>query len=151
MATFSKVNDFVENLCEVIDVDTDVWKIDLTSDDPTAGTDVTADGNGILGNIVPISYTNYTDDLAVDRVLTAGTLTHAQTAGTFKWDYGADIVITASGGAIASWQYFAIWDQTVASPVDPLFGYWDHGSAIVLATGETATIAFHSSGIFTLT
>lgn len=150
MATFSKVNDFVENLCQVIDVDTDVWKIDLCSTAPTAGTDVTADGNGILGNIAPITYTNYSDDLSVDRTLTAGTLTHVQASGTFTWDYGADIVITASGGALATWQYLAIWDDTVTSPVDPLFGYWDHGSAIVLASTETATVAFNASGIFTL-
>jgi len=150
MATFAKVNDFVENLCQVIDLDGDVWKMDLTSTAPTAGTDATADGNGILANITPITYTNYSDDLAVDRILTAGSLTHAQTAGTFTWDYGADIVITASGGALASFQYIALWDDTVVSPVDPLFGYWDHGSAIVLASAETATLAFNASGIFTL-
>jgi hypothetical protein len=151
MATFTKVNDFVLNLCETIDLDDDVWKIDLTSTDPTAGTDVTSDGNGILTSIAPITYTNYSDDLAVDRILTSGTLAHTQTAGTLTFDYGADIVITASGGALASWQYLALWDDTPTSPADPLLGFWDHGSAIVVAQNETATIAFHGSGIFTLT
>jgi hypothetical protein len=151
MATFSKVNDFVLNLCEVVDLDGDAWKFDLTSTAPTAGTDVTADGNGIQANITPISYTNYTDDLTADRTLTSGTLTHTQTSGTTTFDYGADIVITASGGAIASWQYIVLWDDTPVSPVDPVSNYWDHGSAIVLATSETATLAFNASGIWTLT
>lgn len=150
MATFVKPNDFTTNLAQDILIDTDVWKLDLTSTNPTAGTDASADGNGILANITPISYTNYSDDLSVDRILTAGTLTHVGSGGTFTWDYGADIVITASGGALASWQYFVMWDDTVASPVDPLFGWWDHGSAIVLASTETATVAFNASGIFTL-
>ncbi len=150
MATYVKVNDFVENLCQVIDLDGDALKFDLTSTAPTAGTDATADGNGILANITPISYTNYTDDLTVDRVFTAGTLTHTQTAGTFTLDYGADIVITASGGALASFQYIVPWDDTPTSPVDPLINYWDHGSAIVLAATDTATLQFNASGWFTL-
>lgn len=150
MATFTKVNDFVLNLCEVIDLDGDTWKFDLTSTAPTAGTDATADGNGVLANITPISYTNYTDDLTADRTFTAGTLTHTQSSGTFTFDYGADIVITASGGAIADWQYIVMWDDTPTSPADPLLGYWDHGSAISLASGDSATLQFNASGIFTL-
>ena len=150
MATFNKVNDFVQNLCEVIDVDGDTWKFDLTSTAPTAGTDVTADGNGILANVTPISYTNYTDDLTADRTFTAGTLTHAQTAGTFTFDYGSDIIITASGGSLASWQYIVVWDDTPTSPVDPVSHYWDHGSAIALGNGDSATLQINASGMWTL-
>lgn len=151
MATFNKVNDFVLNLAQVIDIDGDVWKFDLTSTSPTAGTNAAADGNGVLANITPIAYTNYTDDLTVDRVLTAASLTHTQTAGTFTFDFTSDIVITASGGSLASFQYIVPWDDTPTSPADPLLGYWDHGSAIALANGESATLAFNASGIFTLT
>jgi hypothetical protein len=151
MATFTTVNDFVLNLCEVIDIDGDAWHISLSTTDPTSGTDVTADGNGVFANIADISYTNYSDDLSADRILTAGTLTLVQAAGTFTWDYGADVVITASGGALATWQYLSLWDNTPTSPADPMCTYWDHGSAIVLATSETATVAFNASGIFTLT
>ena len=151
MATFNKVNDFVGNLAEVIDVDDDTWLFDLTSTAPTAGTDVTADGNGVVGNISPITYTNYTDDLTVDRTFTSGTLTHTQTGGTFTLDYGADIVITASGGALASWQYIVMWDTTPTSPADPVSHYWDHGSSISLGNGDSATLQFNASGIWTLT
>lgn len=149
MATYTKTNDGLLNMLEVIDLDGDAWTFSLTSTAPTAGTDVTADGNGVLANVTPISYTNYSDDLAVDRVLTSGTLTHTQTGGTVTFDYGADVVITASGGALASWQYIPLWSDTPTSPADPVIGFWDHGSAIVLASNETATIALNASGIFT--
>lgn len=151
MATFTKVNDFVTNLAEVIDLDGDTLKFDLTSTDPAAGTDATADGNGILANIAPISYTNYTDDLTVDRTFTAGSLTHAGSAGTFTLDFTSDIVITASGGSLASFRYIVPWSDTPTSPADPLINVWDHGSSITLASGDSATLQFNASGWLTLT
>ena len=150
MATASKINDFLLNLAEVIDLDGDAWHISLSNTAPASETpNPTADGNGVLANVTEISYTNYSDDLAVDRVLTAATLTHTQTSGTLTFDYGADIVITASGGTLATWRYLYIWDTTPTSPADPLLGVWDHGSAISQSTGQTATIQFNASGIFT--
>lgn len=151
MATFTKVNDWVINLVENVDMASDAFNFDLSNTVPTAGTNVQTDTQGIQANITPISYTNYTDDLTADRVLTAGTVSASGTGGTYTFDYGADIVITASGGALASFQYIILYDDTVAVPVDPLIGWWDHGSAITLAITETATIAFNASGIFTLT
>ncbi len=151
MATFVTINDFALNLCQDILIDTDVWKYDLTLTAPTAGTDATADGNGILANITPITYTNHADDLAVDFILTAANLTHVQAAGVFTWDFNIDIVITATGGAMNGWRYFALWDDTTAAPVDPLMGYWDHGSTITLAENDTATVAMNAAGIMTVT
>lgn len=151
MATFTKVNDFVLNLCEAIDIDGDTLQLAFSNTAPASeSSNPTADGNGILGNVTQVAYTNWTDDLTVDRVLTSGTTTHTQTSGTFTLDYGADIVITASGGAIATWQRIYLFDQTVASPVDPLICMWDHGSGIALGDGDSATLQFNASGIFTL-
>lgn len=151
MATFTKVNDFVLNLCEAIDIDGDTLQLAFSNTAPgSESSNPTADTNGILGNVTQIAYTNWTDDLSTDRVLTSGTTTHAQSSGTFTLDYGADIVITASGGAIANWRYIYLFDQTVASPVDPLICVWDHGSAIALGSGDSATLQFNASGIFTL-
>ncbi len=151
MATGSKINDFGLNLAEVIDLDGDAWHITLSNTAPSGESpDPTTDGNGILANVTEISFTNYSDDLSVDRILTSGNLTHAQSSGTLTFDYTADIVITASGGSLADWRYFYIWDTTPTSPADPLLGVWDHASTISLASTETATVAFNGSGIFTL-
>lgn len=151
MATFTKVNDFVLNLCEAIDIDGDTLQLAFSNTAPASeSSNPTADSNGVLANVTQISYTNWTDDLTADRVLTSGTTTHTQTSGTFTLDYGADIVITASGGAIATWRYIYLFDQTVASPTDPLICVWDHGSGISLGDADSATLQFNASGIFTL-
>ena len=150
MATGSKIQDFMLNLEEVIDHVGDAWHISLSNTAPGSETsNPISDGNGVLANVTEIAYTNYSDDLSVARVLTAGTLTHTQSSGTLTFDYGADIIITASGGALADWQYLYIWDNTPTSPADPLLGVWDHASTISLASTNTATIAFNASGIFT--
>lgn len=151
MATFNKINDAVLNLLEVVDIDGDTLRLAFSNTAPASETpNPASDENGVLANVTQVAYTNWTDDLTTDRVLTAGSLTHAQTAGTFTLDYTADIVITASGGAIASWQYIYLLSDTPTSPADPLINYWDHGSAIALGDGDSATLQFNASGIFTL-
>ena len=87
MATFTKINDFVLNLAEVIDIDGDALKLAFTNTAPASeSSNPTADTNGVLANITEIAYTNYSDDLTADRVLTSGTTTHTQTSGTFTLD-----------------------------------------------------------------
>ena len=58
MASFTKVNDFVVNLANAMDMNADTFKVALSNTNPTSGTDATADGNGVLANITEISYTN---------------------------------------------------------------------------------------------
>lgn len=152
MATFNKINDFVQNLHEVIDINNDTLRLAFSNTAPASETtNPTTDGNGILANVTQISYANWTDDLAVDRVLTAGNVSSGQTGGTYTLDYTADIVITASGGAIAAWRYIYLLDDTPTAPADPLICYWDNGSAINLNNGDSATLSFNASGIYTMT
>ena len=151
MATFGKINDWVLNLHKGVDFDTDTLKLAFSNTAPASETtNPTSDGNGVLANVTQISYTNWTDDLTTDRTLTGANVSISQTSGTFTLDYTADITITASGGSIASWRYFYLYDDTPISPADPLICYWDHGAAISLASGDSATIAFNASGIYTL-
>ena len=142
MASFTKVNDFVVNLANAMDLDSDTLTVALTNTDPTSGTDVTADGNGVLANITEISYTNLSGrDLA--------NVTSTQTSGTYKLS-ADDKVLTASGGSVAPFRYVVIYNDTVTSPADPVIGYYDYGSSLTLNDGDTFTIDIGTNGILTL-
>lgn len=149
MATFTKVPDFLEGPYEgEHNLASDTLQIALSNTAPSAETnDPTLSGNGILANVTQISYTNYTDDMAVDRVLEG--VTSDESGGTYTLDAN-DIVITASGGALATFRYVYLFNQTSTTPDDQLIGFWDHGSAIDLADGDSATITWNASGIFTV-
>ena len=150
MATFTKVNDWILNLSNSeADMNFDTLQFKLTNTAIASEVPIpTSDTNGIAANGTDIAYTNYTDDMTVDRVLE--TITSTQTAGVYTLD-ADDIVITASGGALATFQFLYLFNQTVATPVDPIMGIWDHGTTIDLADGESATITWNASGIYTIT
>ena len=143
MATFTKVNDFVVNLANAMDLDSDTLAVALSNTDPTTGTDATADGNGILANITEIAYTNLSS-----RTLT--NVTSTQTSGTFKLA-ADDLTLTASGGTVADFRYVILYNDTPTDPEDPIIGYYDYTSSITLNDGDTFTIDFGTNGILTLT
>jgi len=143
MASFTKVNDFVVNLANAMDLDSDTLKVALTNTDPTSGTNVASDGNGVLANISEISYTNLSD-----RTLT--NVTSTQTSGTYKLS-ADDLTLTASGGSIAAFRYIVVYNDTPTSPADPVIGYYDYGASLTLNDGDTFTIDIGSNGILTLT
>jgi hypothetical protein len=72
----------------------------------------------------------------------------SSSAGTFTLT-GTDIVFTASGGSIGPFRYAILYNDTPVSPADPLIGYWDYGSSVTLASGETFTVDFGAS-LFTI-
>ena len=143
MASFTKVNDFVVNLANAMDLDSDTLIVALSDTDPTAGTNVVSDGNGILANISQISYTNLSSR-------TLANVTSTQTSGTYKLS-ADDLTLTASGGSVAAFRYIVIYDDTVTSPADPVIGYYDYGTSLTLNDGDTFTIDIGANGILTLT
>lgn len=149
MATFTKIADFVEDIAEKVhNLGSDTLKIALSNTAPgSESSNPTSTGNGVLANVTQISYTNYTDDMAVDRTLES--VTSVESGGTYTLD-ASDIVITASGGAIADFRYIYIYNDTPTSPADPLIGVLDHGSTISLGDGDSATLAWNASGIITI-
>lgn len=148
MATYTKIPDWLDNLADVADMNGDTFKIALSNTAPgSEASNPTSDGNGVLANVTQISYTNYSDDMTVDRTLEG--VTSSQTGGTYKFDAN-DIVITASGGALATFRYIYVYDDTPTSPADPLVCVIDNGSGITLASGESVTIAWNASGIYTI-
>lgn len=137
MATFSKFNAFVEYLAEAgANLGSDSLKVMLSNVAPVASNSVKAD-------LTEISAANgYTAGG------TAATISSSsQTSGTYTLVL-ADVVFTASGGSIGPFRYATLYDDTHAS--DILIGFWDYGSSITLASGESFTWDASPSGLLTL-
>ena len=151
MATFTKVADFIESAMEGEFILGTAGSLEIALSNTAPGgeaSDPTATGNGILANVTQIAYTNYTDDMAVDRVLEG--ITSVESGGVYTLDAN-DIVITAAIGTLPTFQYIYVFDQVSTTPDDSLIAVWDHGSGISLALGESATIAWNAAGLFTIT
>lgn len=143
MASFTKVNDFVVNLANAMDLDSDTLKVALSNTDPTSGTNIAADGNGVLANCTEISYTNLSSR-------TLANVTSTQTSGTYKLS-ADDLTLTASGGTVAAFRYIVVYNDTPTSPADPVIGYYDYGASLTLNDGDTFTVDIGTNGILTLT
>jgi hypothetical protein len=140
MATFNKFNKFVEDLAfgvhNFTSDSTCTITIALTAVAPIAT-------NSVLANLTQISYTNISD-----RVVTVAASGH--TTGTYKLTL-TDKTLTASGNT-AAFRYVVLYNDDPTSPADPLIGYYDYGSSISLANGETFTVDFDGdNGVLTLT
>lgn len=133
MAAFNKINSFVEDLSEgVHNLGSGALTVALT-----AAANAPVATNTVLANLTQISYTNCST-----RVIT--TTSSAQTSGTYKLVL-ADLVLTASGGTVGPFRYVVIYNDTPTSPADPLIGWYDYGSDVTLADGETFTIDFDAT------
>ena len=144
MASFNKVNDFVVNAVHNMDLESDQLAVALTNTAPgSESSNPTADGNGIVGNLTQISYTNCSS-----RNLT--TSSSSQSSGVYKLVV-ADLTLTASG-TVGPFRYIYIFDDTVSSPADPIIGYYDYGTSLTLNNGDTFTLDFSpSNGVIQLT
>ena len=136
MAAFNKFNAFAENVAEgVHNLGSNQLRIALTNTAPVAG-------NSVLADLTEITYTN----LSARNVTTSSS---AQTGGVYKLTC-ADLVLTASGGSVGPFRYVVLYNDTAAG--DPLIGWFDYGSSITLASGETLTVDFDQvNGVVTLT
>ncbi len=140
MASYNKFQQFSEDLAhKVHNLSADTLKVMLTNTAPVATNSVKADlteisaGNGYTagGTAATISDSN-------------------QTSGTYKLTL-ADVTFTATGGSIAAARYAVLYNDTPTSPADPLIAWWDYGSSITLAAGESLVVDFSAaSGVLTL-
>lgn len=148
MASYNKFQDFVGDLCGEIHqlvgdagaspATADVLKVYLTNAAPSAADD------SVKTDLAEIATGNgYTGAVSVENV-------GVEATGTFTLT-GTKVTITASG-SIAQFQYVVLFNDDAAS--DELIGWWDYGSAVDLASGESFTIKFNNGDpdgtIFTL-
>lgn len=140
MATATKFQAFVEHVAEKVhNLGADTLKVMLTDTAPV-------NTNSIKGDLTEISAGNGYSAGGTQATISAS----AQTSGTYKLTL-ADVVFTASGGSIGAFRYTTLYNDTPTSPADPLILFWDYGSSITLADGETFTWdADASAGVLTI-
>ena len=136
MAAYNKFEDFVEQLgkgVHQLHAAGHTLKVYASNAAPSASLDaVKAD----LAEITAQNgYPSGGSDIQNDYTESGGT-------GTLT---GVDVVWTASGGSFGPLQYIPLYNDTPASPLDPLIGWWDYGSAVTVNDGETFTVDFGAS------
>lgn len=134
MATYTKFQQFVEDLAEgVHNLTSNALKLLLTLTAPV-------NTNSVKANLTEIAGGNgYTSGGTAVTVTTS-----AQSAGTYTLAAN-QVVFTASGGSIADFRYPVLYNDTPTSPADPLIAFWDYGSTVSLADGETFTVKFSNA------
>jgi hypothetical protein len=136
---FTKTNKFVLNLGnKVFNLGSDQLSVALTNTIPTVST-----ANQLSDITSPIAATNLSGGTPFNLTTTS----YLQTTGTSKLII-ADLVLTATG-AVGPFQYVVLYDNTATN--DEIIGFYDYGSAVTMAAGDTFTVDFDgSAGVLTI-
>jgi len=136
MATFTKFQSFVEALAEKVhNLGSDQLKVALC-----AAANAPVNTNTVLANLTEIAYTN----LSSRNLTVSGS---AQSGGTYKLTVD-DLILTASGN-VATFRYVVIYNDTALN--DELIAFFDYGSNVTLANGDTFTLNFDgAAGLLTI-
>ena len=134
MAAFNKFQDFVEQLgLAKHDLSAHALHVYLSNTVPSASLDA------VKADLAEIAAGNgYT----ADGIDTLNTWAEATGTGTLT---GTKAVWTCVTAAMAAFQYVVLMNFTQATPLKPLIGWWDYGSALTLQVGETFSVKFNSS------
>jgi hypothetical protein len=132
MAVYNKFQQFVEDLAlGVHNLNTGTLNVYLSNATPSASLDA------VKADLAEITNQNgYTAPVDTQN-------SYAESAGTGTLT-GTKCVVTASG-AVGPFQYVVLYNDTPTSPADPLIAWWDRGSALTLANGETFSVKFNNS------
>ena len=140
MATYVSIDAHAENLMKKVH--------DFTSDATssitvalTTNANAPVATNSVLADLTEIAYTNLGS-----RIVTGVSASNA--TGTVSLN-ATDLVLTATG-AVATFRWVTLYDDDPTTPLNPLICFYDHGSDVTLANGETYTIDFATDKIYTL-
>ncbi len=138
-ASYTKVTSANEDLAEGINCGTDQWAIALSASAPASKV-----------------FTAGTTGLATSGGYTAGgnnvtTSSSGMNGSDFILVLGDPAVWTATGGGFP-FRYALLVNKTVLQGANgTVVAYWDYGSSVTLANGETFTVDFDATnGIFQL-
>jgi len=139
VAAYNKFNQFVQDIAnKKHDLSADTFKIMLTNVAPVAT-------NAVFGDLTEITAQNGYSAGGTASTITSST----QTSGTEKWIL-QNVVFTASG-TVGPFRYAALYNSTQTTPNKPLIAWWDYGSAVTLANGDTFTWSPDASnGVLTI-
>jgi hypothetical protein len=136
MAIYNKYTSGVDALLKAVNTGTDAFKVALA----------------LTVNAADTSFVAGTTDLPTNGGYTAGgnaatTTSATTTAGVLKLILASPATWT-SISTIGPFRYAILWDSTTSTPV----GYWDYGTNVNLAAGDTFTVTLDASnGVFTVT
>jgi hypothetical protein len=137
LATYNKFNKFVEDLANKVHklmTTSDAIKVYLSNTAPNAST------HTVKSDLAEITLQNGYS--AAPSVTPTGT----RSGGTVTLQ-GVSHTITASGGTVGPFQYVVLFNDTPASPLDPLIGWWDRGAALTLQNGESFSIKYNDAAV----
>jgi hypothetical protein len=132
MASYQKFEEFIFRLAtKQHDLNADTLRIYLSNVAPVAS-------NTVFGTPAEIATGNgYTasgqDVVNVCTENPAGTA-EVTTASTITW--------TATTGSISAFRYVVAFNTDATTPANALVGWYDHGSTVNLAAGESFTVDF---------
>lgn len=116
--------------------------------------------NVMLTNTAPVATNHLYGDISATELAngggyttggTASATTDSSASGTEKV-VATNVTFTGSGGGTASFRYVVIYNVTTSSPLKPLVCWFDFGSSISLAAGDTFTVSFDATnGLFQIT
>jgi hypothetical protein len=152
MATYNKFNVFVEDFANKIhDVFgtaalTDDLKIYLSNQVPTGSQHAVKSNvpssSGLSEITVASGYAGAID-LSTSGNRVSGT--------SYCYTPSGSCTVNAVGN-VGPFRYVVLYNDTPTNPVDPLIAWWDYETPITLASGESFTVTFATSGVlFSLT
>lgn len=127
MASFNKFQSFVEAICEEKhNFASDTIKVALCN-----ASNAPAATNSVLADLTTVSTANLDDT-------TPTVSSSSQSSGTYKLVL-ADLTMTASG-AVGPFRYVVLYNDD--APNDELICWYDYGSEVTLANGDTFKLDF---------